>query len=71
MLSEVCMNKNGDARIEQLKLSMTPTRDDVLYLRIATCEKEFLRKVSKKFNVSMSQLVLDTVMQTWKNEPVE
>lgn len=70
MLSEVCMNKNGDDRVEQLKLAMSPARDDVLYLRIASSEKDFLRKVSKKFNVSMSQLVLDTVMQTWKNEPV-
>ena len=43
-------------------------KNDILHLRCTNPQREFLKALSSKYNVTVSQLVLDTLMLAWKEE---
>ena len=65
---EKAMNNIKRSRVRDFETMGNPTKDEILYLRISEPEKDFLRTISSKMNVSMSKLVMDTVMLAWARE---
>ena len=55
-------------RTRDLDSMYDPVKTDVVRFRVTEPEKVFLKSLSDKLGVSMSKLIMDTVMEVWKNE---
>ena len=71
----VCMNtatiiKYPVCRTRDLDSMYDPVKTDVVRFRVTEPEKVFLKSLSDKLGVSMSKLIMDTVMEVWKNEAI-
>lgn len=71
----VCMNTANVinypvCRTRELDSMYDPIKTDMVRLRVTENEKIFLKALSNKLGVSMSKLIMDTVMETWKNEVI-